>query len=377
MSVMVERWRRDVDALALWLVLGLTLLAALDPALRHLKYLPLVAMPVLFVLSARRELQNVAALYPYLLLVVFTALLGFSAHKAGWRDALFILAYCLPFLLFRPVRLPMVWVNSAVFAVYLLATLISGQYRLNFSWVKSATFAESAMSFVAGLFLLYWLTQKKDRSFWLMLVLNSVFLLLSMKRAALLGLMVAALVLAMPALYRRYLLHPALMVALNLALIAAFVQLGTGALDGWAREKGVVLRCLPEEAQCFDATNGRLALIQDIAEEMHDTPQAFILRGKGPGANYQMMKSVESQGGNLHNDMMRIAYEFGWLLFAGFIYLMYRCREPLALAFAAYLNVVFYFDNVLIYTGVMVFVGLLLGQASLGQVSVRPHEVSR
>ena len=78
-----------------------------------------------------------------------------------------------------------------------------------------------------------------------------------------------------------------------------------------------------------------------------------------------MMKSVAVQTGNLHNDMLKIAYEFGVIAFAAFIALLYRVRTPLALAFAIYLNVVFYFDNILIYTGVMVFVGLLLAQARL------------
>lgn len=360
---MFDRFRTlSADAWTLWLTLGLTLVAALHPALRHAKYLPLAVLPMLFVLAGRRKLAVPWALYPYLLLIAATILTGFNTTPAGWKDLAFILAYCLPFILFRPVVLPMAAVNLAVFAAYLAATFISGQYQFSFSLIKSATFAESPMSFVAGLLLVYWLAQPKDRTAWAMLALNALFLLLSMKRAAFLGLLAAGLILVLPELWRRRLLHPAVMVAVNLALLAGFVLLGAGYLDEWARGHGVVLRCAPGAVACFDASNGRLALIQDVALAMLDSPWRFLLSGEGAGSGYAMMKSVAVQTGNLHNDLVKIAYEFGLLVFAGFAWLLYRSRDRLTLAFAVYLNVVFCFDNVLIYTGVMVFLGLLLGQ---------------
>ncbi|MBI2380910.1 MAG: O-antigen ligase family protein [Gammaproteobacteria bacterium] len=370
-----NRW----DRLALWLTLGLTLVAALHPALRHAKYLPLAVLPFffLFKLKESRKVSVPYALYPYLLLLGAGLALFWQNTGGGWKDLAFIAAYVLPFVLFRPVRLPMAGVNLAVFGVYLAATLMYGQYQLNFSWVKSATFAESPMSFVAGLFLIYWLTRPKDKTAWLMLALNLIFMLLSMKRAAFLGVLAAGAVLLMPELWRRYVLHPLTMTAFNLALLSGFLLLGAGYFDAYAAQHGVVLRCAPGAANCFDATNGRLALIQDVAAAMLDQPWAFIL-GEGVGSGYAMMKSVAVQGGNLHNDLVKIAYEFGLLVFAAFSWLLYRARSPLALASAVYLNVVFCFDNVLIYTGVMVFFGLLLGQARVREpASVGPTSVGQ
>lgn len=362
MSSAENRW----DRLALWLTLGLTLVAALHPALRHAKYLPLAILPFFFLLKLKdsRKVSVPYALYPYLLLIGAGLALFWQNTGAGWKDLAFIAAYVLPFVLFRPVLLPMAWVNLAVFGVYLAATLLEGKYQFNFSLVKSASFAESPMSFVAGMFLIYWLSRPKDKSAWAMLALNLVFMLLSMKRAALLGVLAAGAVLLMPEIVRRYVLHPVAMTVFNLALLSGFLFLGAGYFDAYAAERGLVLRCAKEAVDCFDASNGRLALIQDVAQAMLERPWGFLI-GEGLGSGYAMMKSVAVQGGNLHNDLVKIAYEFGLLVFAAFSWLMYRARSPLALGLAIYLNVVFCFDNVLIYTGVMVFFGLLLGQARI------------
>lgn len=355
----------SLEAWALWLTLGLTLIAALDPALRYAKYLPAPVLLGLFLVSRQRRLYLPNILLPFLLLIAATILTGFRTTPAGWKDAAFMASYCLPFMLFRAVPLPMAAVNLAVFLTYLGATFLSGQYQFSFSFVKSATFAESPMSFVAGLFFIYWLTRTKDRTTWAMLALNAVFLLLSMKRAALLGLIAAGVVLVLPAAWRRVLLHPAVMVAVNLGLLAGFVLLGSGHLDAWAASHGVMLRCPPEAVQCFDATNGRLALIADIAKAMQANPWQFLMLGEGAGSGYSMMHSVAVQTGNLHNDLIKIAFEFGLLVYVAFAWLLYRSGDRLTLALAIYLNVIFCFDNVLIYAGVMMFLGLLRGQARL------------
>jgi hypothetical protein len=91
------------------------------------------------------------------------------------------------------------------------------------------------------------------------------------------------------------------------------------------------------------------------ATEIILMPERFIIFGYGPGSSYAAANAggasaVYGNTSNMHSDVVKIFYEYGFVLFVAFIWKMYSSRSfPVKIGFL-FLNTIFITDNALIYS---------------------------
>ncbi|WP_119155426.1 hypothetical protein [Caldimonas tepidiphila] len=303
-------------------------------------YYAIPAIGVVVCLALRRfALPEIT--WPFLVLMAVGVATAPLATLAGWQDLYLMLIGVMPFALGS--RYPVTWWRVFVFALLGTGLMIAigrsslGEVRIDF--MNSESTFESPFCFVFGM-LAIWagLTRR-----WKELLLAIVITVFTLKRIALIGVVLTLVLIMMPRRLADLLLRPLPMVLFNAAAVWLAVLYTRGEFDF------LIHQYLGQSAN--QAGMGRQALYGFVVDELTAHLGRYAVLGGGAGWAYELMKGgYDWQGkANLHADVMKILVEYGGIAFVAFFWMAYRSRSLTLRFFWFYANVTLLTDNTLIY----------------------------
>jgi uncharacterized membrane protein len=361
-----------------------------QPGLRYLKYLiPVVALLLAAITPAPAAPELAAATRSFTrLLWVTVAAIAISALVALYDQELtarfvaetfFVLAplvaarvvfpYADPVRLERYVDL----LFASVVAAYAISSgpaalaMLRDPAAMALALFTSISDAESGLSFVFGLFCLFYLVRGRRRAS----LLAFVFVVLSIKRIAIAGTLAAALAyLALGAIkldvHRHRRAIAVALVAVNAGILALTYFLSQGTFDRAIREyTGLSTDWV---------TMGRAELYELIFAKLPITPL-----GHGLGSTTVLLERHGMTAINAHSDLLKYAVEVGPIVASAWLYTFYKlaARSLPTLVLAAYLNVLLVTDNVSIYVDVMFTFYVLFGVLAVVRSPATPPHRNR
>jgi len=263
------------------------------------------------------------------------------ATNDGYKDLYFIVSGVSLSLVLTKDRISpywLVWVFAigAVLNAYQDGRLAGG---FVFDFLHSESSFEGNFAFLFGLLVIYAAITRQ----WKLLFLSFIGSVLTLKRATILAEIICVALTFVPDRQLRRLLNPVLMVAINLLLVSISLLYAFHAFDS------VIVQMTGQSANQFGL--GRQELYEPIAKALENNPLRFAFLGEGPGTSYDLISSQAAIHGhsNLHSDILKILYEYGFVVLSIFIVLGYSSRYLALRLMFLYANIVFATDNVLIY----------------------------
>jgi hypothetical protein len=267
-----------------------------------------------------------------------------------------MLSYILPLCIFYDEEVSVEKVFY-IYVVFFLLTLPSYEFR-SISLVQSTAIAEGSTSFVFGAFALFFMFNNKK----FFSIVASVFLIITMKRIAVLGVLACIILFVLPKFLKKYLSSPLSLVFFNSTVVILLIALTLGPL-------ALVFNVMTDKG-ANELTLGRTSHYFGVVEDMR-SGYSWAVRGAGAGAGYE--KAEEYYVGsldkpNLHSDTLKILYEGGVFAFILFFYFLGKNDSTQVSALLLYMSILFATDNILIYSGTMFFLLFLIVKAdSLSQ----------
>lgn len=333
-----HKHKLEIRSFIFWISFGLALASLAIPPLRYLAYG--VPMLVLLTCVADRKIGLGEEVWPYLIVLVAGLTLGPLANTDGWKDLFFIFAGVSVALLSRMPRVNLWTVFFCLLACFVFQFAAFGNFRggVHFNILKSESSFEGNFSFVFALLVPFAMMQRR----YLLALLSLLMAVLSLKRIAVLA-AVGAGVMAMVGPRRgRWLLNPPVMLALNALVLMADMAYSTGLMDH------LIQQFTGQSSNEFG--QGRQSIHRYVVRDLLDSPfLAFI--GHGMGSVY----SIAEQGVgvyekiNLHSDLLKLAYEVGYIVTAVMVWVMYTARSYAVRVAFFFQNILFFTDNTLIY----------------------------
>lgn len=323
-------------------------LSSLDNLIDGARYLKYIAGPLALLvwISRKFKLKNQIDTTIHCF-ILYTAWLATSMLwgdlKQGAKDIIFITSYVLPIFLFYTKKIKI----ESIFWTYLFffALSIPGQNIGSFSISESTTFLEGASSFVFGAFLINFTIRKKLP----LAALSLILMLVTLKRIALLGVILCLILWYLPPKIRATLTSAKALLAFNslgLLLIIATTNGSLNELVHAATGKGI-----------SEFTLGRTLHYIGVVTDIAQNPQSLIF-GNGAGSAYEkaIFDHSTTTAPNLHSDTLKIFYEGGAICFFLFFYFIGKTKSIASRIIILYISTLFITDNVLIYAGEMFFI---------------------
>ncbi len=344
-----------LESVAWGTALALTLFALYFPPFRYLEYLvPFVAL-IYGLADGRFRVPE--ATRPFVALACAGIALLPLSNSEGYKDLFFIVSGISLSLVLNKVRIS----PYALFWMFVVGNVLnvyqSGGFSggLVFNFMDSESTFEGNFAFLFGLLTVYAAITRQ----WKLLYLSFFASVLALKRITIFAEIVCVLLALMPSYLVKRLLNPIVMVVINLLFVAILLLYATHTFDY------MISQMTGQSANQFGL--GRQVLYGQISQLIENNPVKFIFLGQGPGASYELlMSNTFAQGySNLHSDLLKILYEYGFLVFGIFIALGYSSRHLSLRLMFLYANIVFISDNVLIYhffTFFFCMFGLVLAQ---------------
>jgi hypothetical protein len=265
----------------------------------------------------------------------------------GFKDLIIISSYVMIFLLIKDYEFRVVLLfQFLVFSTLLLFLFMD---KNEFSILDSTAVYESPISFVFGAFFIYFLVNKK----WLYVSISLFFVILTLKRVALLAMLVVTIVHILPIYYKHYVLKSRMFVLYSLLSFFLIMLFSSGLLDVFIDDYFGI------SSNSFSM--GRFVIYQNVFNEIINNPQILIL-GAGAGAGYSNLNyfvEYDFQYSNLHSDILKISYEYGAIFLIIFIYKLSSFKSNDSRLFVLYLLIIFISDNIFVYSNIMFFILLL------------------
>lgn len=326
--------------LALFAAAAFALLAVALPFTRYLALtLPFV---VAIVVIADGDVRFGPEVRPFLWIILVGVILAPLGNKEGYRDLFLIFSgVCVALVAASfPLRLS-AWVMGYVgaFVVY-FALFGLRRGAAGFDVEGSSSPFESIFGFLFPLVALRCAMDRRWGYFALCLVLG----ILSMKRIAILSLIVCLAFVLIGQKRGNLVLNPLVLILVNFFVVATLVAYGVGSLDP------LLFHLTGKSAN--ELGQGRQYILSLPAHEILAHPFRFLLLGNGPGSTYELAfkgSGFLSSKVNLHSDLIKILYEYGALACVGLIYLMYSVKSYTLRILFLFINILFFTDNTLIY----------------------------
>lgn len=347
----IDRTRLEEDTRIAWVFLVLTTVGLATPQLRYAGYL--CAGLAIFLIIYRAKFFAPQFLHAFLLITVVGALSMPAGNVRGAKDLFFIFSGISIGMIARSIR-----VSPSAILIILLVVLavLAAQGHTDVGTIQidvgaSHSTFESSLSFLFGLIAAWAATQRR----WAIVLVSTALTVLTLKRIAVVGIIVAIGVAVLPARAKRLILHPVVMVLMNLLIVALIVLYASGKLDRAISEStGMSANALGQ---------GRQVLLETAAQTIATHPSDFILFGRGPGSAYETIERLQLErpidNPNLHCDLLKILYEYGLAVFVVFVYLLYRSKSLNWRILAVFANVTFISDNTLTYHFFLFFLCML------------------
>lgn len=314
------------------------------PVFRYLNYVLPVLGLIVILGNQRIFFPDLAR--PYLVLIAASIVLAPFANKDGIQDIYLILTgLSLALTGFRQL-----WSWNTVFSICIVGLIVNILWKIttngvgsfttiNFNIAQSESTFESSFSYVFGLLAIWAAHTRKWKHFFLAALLT----LLTLKRIAVLAMVLCVLVQLLPPRHYLKLLAPIPMLVANSIFLVIVLYYGSGHLDK------MILEYTSQSADQLGM--GRQVLYSGILRELMNDPLLFLFTGMGPGEAYSILSEGVSnlKKVNLHGDTLKVLYEYGGMVLIALICFLYSSRRPGVLAVALYTNILFLTDNTLIY----------------------------
>lgn len=356
-----------------WLAVVLSYLTITLPAFRYLAFT--IPFLVLLTTLGDRAVRFDDELYPFALLLIWGLALGGLASVGGWKDLFFIMSGVSAALLSR---VPSIGSGKALVMTVIGMCIyfpLYGRFGGGFSFdiATSESTLESNYSFLLGLIAVVALLEKRTAMF----VLAFLLTLLTLKRIAVLGVLVVLVAYFFEKKKPGLLLNPFVMTVVNTVFILACLAYGLGYFDYW------IYQVTGESADALGM--GRRAALEIPAREIMAHPFSAFFTGQGPGQIYELMNPLNNTKhvGNLHSDVIKMVYEYGFLFTMLFIGLGYKAKTSARRLVFLYFNILLLTDNLLIYYFFLFFMMVFPRGAvqqeleELATQNKRTHEQSR
>lgn len=359
-----------VNVFSLFLLLFLTtlVLSSIYFPFRYLKYL-LPLAPFLIFYNRKNGLIVDKKVFNYYsaFLTFYVSIIGYlflqnllfsSVSSRFFPNAIFILSPLLFIVLILPFfnnsKVPqyisLIFIINIFFFFYEegmdLASVLVNLTLIKNAFISSNIPTESNLAFVFGFFVIYFILEKEKRVYQIIAIL---FFILCFKRIAIAAVFLSLSIYWIFSLLRidvsRYRKAWALVgVLMNFAFVKMVTLIVSGTFDEWIKV-----------ATGF-RTDRFLMGRQGYYTEIFDKVPANWL-GIGLGKIDDIMFNLMKLPWNLHSEVLKNYFEFGFIIFAAWLYLVFykNLFSNKAAVFLLYFNVLILTDNVFIYSDIMFY----------------------
>ncbi len=302
---------------------------------------------------------------PFYLFVIAGLLLSPLAVSEGIKDLFLTFAGVSVALLIQIPKVRIWNVFWVILAGFVVENVVYGNFHGGFKWdiSNSESSFEGNFGFMFALLTSFALMQRRYR----LVILSILLSVLALKRIALLAEIGVIFFYWIGERRGKLILNSPVMVFLNLLLIVIVVSYSTGQFNQ------IITQLTGQSANQFG--QGRQEIQAVPSREIIAHPLNFIFVGKGSGASYELATKgfgSKNQKTNLHSDLLKLVYEYGFLFFMAFIWLMYSSRSyNTRLAFLL-MNILFLTDNVLIYYFLIFFLVVCIRLFAVDEKSASP-----
>jgi hypothetical protein len=226
-----------------------------------------------------------------------------------------------------------------------------GGMEIEYSIIDSKSAFESSLSFPFALIASYYALNAK----WVKSSLYLLLVFISLKRIAIIAVIITILLKFLPKQIRELIINPYLILILVLSVVSITIAFAYGYFDEYIHE-------LVGKA-ANDLSKGRHRLWFEALTVSNFSLGNFIYYGVGIGKVISLLQ--ENYGHDkilLHNDLLSLLLEFGFVILIGFILLLLLQKTTKQRIFVLNILILFFTDNVIIYQHVMVVFLLLISQ---------------
>lgn len=362
-SRLFHRDRLHLRSMVFWASFFLGMLCLAFPPFRYLAY----AVPVLTLLACLADAQVTVEdeVKPFLVIIAAGLLLGPLAIGEGWKDLFFIFAGMSVALLPSIPRLSLglIFFWLVVGFAYLYGVWGDFSGGLRFDFMESLSSFEGNFSFVFAVLVPFSVAARR----YVLAAACFVLAVLTLKRIAIVAAVVATLFVLLGPKRGRLLLNPPVMLAVNACVLALNMLYTFGDLDWFIKY------FTGQSANQFGM--GRQSLQWYVVDGLVNSPWQSLL-GHGMGAVYEAAQRGFGayEKVNLHSDLMKLAYEIGYVFTAVTIWFMYSSRHYMLRVGFLFVNVMFFTDNTLIYFFFTFFFFLIMRMQREGLLDPEPTD---
>lgn len=326
------------------IVILLPFITLFNIEVRILKYSVIIPVLFLFFFFNDGKITIKPFMYPFILLLSVFILNIFHYSVNGFIQFIIILSALIIFFLPQTnnVKLNIRLINIAVIILFVI--ILIPQLDLNLSYYafvrsETSTSEHTFISFYFGIFTLYFIQEKKYG--WALC--NLIFLILAMKRIVIVGLLSALIISVL--FGRKVTKYKYVFIIVNFAYLYFFYLLTTGMFDD------LIFQYTGLSVGHF--TKGRTGIFKTLQIFSDENFLPIFIHGIGFGQASNLVAQSIGYPDNLHNDILKIYAEFGFIVLMLFLYLFYSIKNTKALIMAFMFNVFLFTSNVLIYSPVL------------------------
>lgn len=317
-----------------------------NTSVRYLQYIGLVAGLLFCCIYGFKKMYIVPSyIKGYILLIVYSIVSCISYTPNKMAYIIFWSSAVLMFLPYNKFKINFKIIN-VIFFVLQFSLISSLHIDLSImAFLKSSTSSAeiNAPAFIFPLFFVYFL-HKNDK---LMLILNIIGIIVFAKRIVIISVVVVlVLYFARKYLYKnkRIIINPLLFVGANIAFLYLTILFARGEYDYYLQNN--------TSLSIGELSMGRNTLYRIVGTDFLKSDLIQYLFGHGTASVLSLLSSFKI--GDLHNDILKIAYEYGMIVFFVFFYLLYRnVRSWASLSLVVMSNIFLFTDNALIYSPVI------------------------
>lgn len=345
--------RNTFYSIFIYTIISTTLLVDLIfpffPYFRYLKYIGLPFFLILLITNSFKKFKINNRVKPFLLLIISSLVLFPLLTQQGIYELIFIFAGIAMFLFKNDFNFDMEKLSYFSAFLFIVFYAIGGDF--NFSkeafYDSSTSSVEGGLSFIFGFLAIYFWEQKRKWHF----LLNFILLLLSLKRIVFVGVIVIILLSILPRRISKIFTNRFVLIGFNFIFIFVVQLFVNGHFDELIRE---ITGLSPGHF-----TGGRTTLYSLVLNEQVFSGYQNYLFGIGQGGTSNILANYFGHIFLLHNDIIKIIVEHGYIVFFLFIYLLYNSKNKKIINASIFLNILYLTDNALIYQGVYVMYFLI------------------
>ncbi|MEY4764997.1 MAG: hypothetical protein RI907_1670, partial [Pseudomonadota bacterium] len=343
-------YKVEVNDIIFGIAMFLVWLGMAIPGFRYLSF----AIPFLVLVGcmSNRAVFNTSMVKAFAWYIAFALATFPRAHRDGFKD-LFLSFSGLSIMLLPTIPKLRLW---AVFTWMLLAFLCyfglgGALFRMvHIDLAKSYSNFECDFAFVFSLLLPIAAMQRR----WVIFLLSAFLAVISLKRIALLGAFAACVFVFVPRKLGMRLINKWTMLAVNVIVLFIGIVYAHGTFDHAIENR--------TGQSANQLGMGRRYAQHEAAKTIVDAPYKFVVFGQGAGRAYDaatkgagMLTKI-----NMHNDLLKLMYEFGLVFFCVFFFLLYDTPSYKQRVILLYYNFLLFTDNALIYYFVLFCMAMLM-----------------